>query len=91
MLGSAGTIGRALAECFAVAGAKLVLVYNRTPAKPDFKEQCTKLGASSVTFIQCDISDLTSCRELVEKVRSIHSTAPCTPLIVLPMLCLPSF
>ncbi|KAH7146829.1 hypothetical protein B0J13DRAFT_500713 [Dactylonectria estremocensis] len=65
--GSTGTIGRALAECFAVAGAKLVLVYNRTPAKPDFKEQCTKLGVSSVTFIQCDISDLTSCRELVKK------------------------
>ncbi|KAI8411397.1 hypothetical protein FOFC_07991 [Fusarium oxysporum] len=66
-LGSAGTIGRALAECFAVAGAKLVLIFNRTPAKPEFKEQCTKLGASSVTFIQCNISDLTSCRELVAK------------------------
>jgi hypothetical protein len=56
-----------------VAGAKLVLVYNRTLAKPEFKEQCKKLEASSVTFTQCDISDLTNCRELVEKVRSIHS------------------
>ncbi|KAH7176169.1 hypothetical protein EDB81DRAFT_850149 [Dactylonectria macrodidyma] len=72
--GSAGTIGRAMAECFLVAGAKLVLVYNRTPAPAGFKERCLGLGATSVTFIQCNISELASCRELVEKTeRSIGS------------------
>ena len=66
--GSAGTIGKALAECFAVAGAKLVLVYNRTRPSPEFEEKCRDLGARGVTLIQCNVADLQGCRSLVQKV-----------------------
>ncbi|KAJ9158174.1 NAD(P)-binding protein [Coniochaeta hoffmannii] len=65
--GSAGTIGKALAECFAVAGTKLVLVYNRTRPAPEFAERCRDLGARGVTLTQCNVADLQGCRSLVQK------------------------
>ncbi|OIW22844.1 NAD(P)-binding protein [Coniochaeta ligniaria NRRL 30616] len=65
--GSAGTIGKALAECFAVAGAKLVLVYNRTRPPPEFEERCRSLGARGVTLVQCNVADLQGCKSLVQK------------------------
>ena len=67
--GSAGTIGQALAESFAVAGANLVLVYNRTKPPTELSERCTRFGASAVTFVQCNVSDLESCEGLVKQVR----------------------
>jgi NAD(P)-dependent dehydrogenase (short-subunit alcohol dehydrogenase family) len=66
--GSAGTIGKALAECFAVAGAKVVLVYNRTKPPVEFNDRCLSLGASSVAAIQCNVSELESCEGLVRQV-----------------------
>ncbi|KAL1863067.1 hypothetical protein VTK73DRAFT_6492 [Phialemonium thermophilum] len=66
--GAAGTIGKALAECFAVAGAKLVLVYNRTVPPKSLEEQCVKLGAASVAFVQCDVSKLEACEGLMQQV-----------------------
>jgi hypothetical protein len=67
-VGSAGTIGKALAECFAVAGARLVLVYNRTRPPPEFEERCRSLGARGVTLSQCNVADLKACKSLVQKV-----------------------
>ncbi|KAK8022211.1 hypothetical protein PG993_012978 [Apiospora rasikravindrae] len=64
--GSAGAIGQAIAECFAVAGAKLVLVFNRT--QPAAKEHFTGLGAADVLAIQCNVAELSSCEELVRQV-----------------------
>ena len=66
-----GTIGRALAECFAVAGAKLVLTYNRTEPSANLKDRCTKLGASAISFVKCDVSDLESCSSLVDEVHTL--------------------
>ncbi|KAK8092081.1 Dehydrogenase reductase SDR family member 7B [Apiospora hydei] len=63
--GSAGAIGQAIAECFAVAGAKLVLVFNRTP--PAAKEHFTGLGAADVLAVQCNVAELPSCEELVRQ------------------------
>lgn len=66
--GSVGTIGQSIAECFAVAGGNLVLVYNRTEPTPDAETRLLELGASKVTFMKCNVSDLCSCEDLVEKV-----------------------
>ncbi|SCN83851.1 uncharacterized protein FFB20_07062 [Fusarium fujikuroi] len=68
--GSTGTIGRALAECFSVAGTNLVLVFNRTEPSPDFLNRCRTLGATAVTPIQCNVSDLDSCQNLIKEVES---------------------
>ncbi|TDZ14519.1 11-beta-hydroxysteroid dehydrogenase-like 2 [Colletotrichum orbiculare MAFF 240422] len=65
--GSTGTIGRAVAECFSTAGASLVLTYNRTPPSEAFRQTCLQLGAGAVTFIQCNVSNLESCRNLIEQ------------------------
>lgn len=67
-LGSAGTLGKALAECFSVAGARLVLAYNRTRPPPEFEERCRHLGARGLTLVQCNVADIEGCRSLVRKV-----------------------
>lgn len=64
--GSAGALGHAAAECFAVAGARLVLVHNRTPPAP--KDHFTGLGARDAVALRCDVTDLSSCEELVQRV-----------------------
>ncbi|KAK1948746.1 NAD(P)-binding protein [Colletotrichum sublineola] len=66
--GSAGTIGQAIAECFAVAGANLVLVYNRTEPPAELRERCKTLGASGFTLIKCNVGDFESCKTLVDQV-----------------------
>ncbi|KAK4229194.1 hypothetical protein QBC38DRAFT_472853 [Podospora fimiseda] len=71
--GAAGAIGQSLAESFAVAGAKLVLTYNRTPPPPELKERCRKLGAASVDFIKCNVADEEGCESLVSQTISLHS------------------
>ncbi len=58
-----------MAESFATAGAKLFLVYNSTPPPATLKESCIKLGAGGVTCIQCNVSKLEKCEELVKQVR----------------------
>ena len=67
--GSAGALGHAAAECFAVAGARLVLVYNRTPPAP--KDHFKNLGAGDSIVLQCDVADLSSCEELVRRVGQV--------------------
>lgn len=64
--GSAGAIGKAVAECFATAGVKLVLVYNRT--QPAAKEHFAGLGAADVLAVQCNVAELPSCQDLVRQV-----------------------
>ncbi|TEA14284.1 Short chain dehydrogenase citE [Colletotrichum sidae] len=68
--GSTGTIGRAIAECFSTAGASSVLTYNRTPPSEAFRQTCLQLGAGAVTFIQCNVSNLESCRNLIEQMHT---------------------
>jgi len=70
--GAAGAIGQGLAESFAVAGVKLVLTYNRTPPPPALEETCLKYGASSVTYIKCNVGSLEGCEELVEQAIDKH-------------------
>ncbi|KAJ4392908.1 hypothetical protein N0V85_006770 [Neurospora sp. IMI 360204] len=69
--GSAGAIGQALAESFAVAGAKLVLTYNNTPPPTTLKERCANLGASDVIFIKCNVAELKGCEDLLKQA-SVH-------------------
>ncbi|KAK8076455.1 NADP-binding protein [Apiospora phragmitis] len=69
---SAGAIGQAIAECFAVAGAQLVLVYNRT--QPAAKEHFTGLGAADVLAVQCNVAELPSCQELVRQALEVFGT-----------------
>ncbi|KAK4162363.1 hypothetical protein QBC43DRAFT_290977 [Cladorrhinum sp. PSN259] len=71
--GAAGAIGQSLAESFAVAGAKLVLTYNRTAPPPELKDRCLKLGAASVDFIKCNVAELEGCESLVNQTISLHS------------------
>ena len=71
--GAAGAIGKGLAESFAVAGANLVLVYNRTKPTTEFEERCRKLGAKGVRLIQCNVSGLESCESLIKLVRQPQS------------------
>lgn len=66
--GAAGTIGQGLAESFAVAGANLVLVYNRTKPSDDLIDRCNKFGASAVSSVQCNVSQLEACETLVQEV-----------------------
>ena len=58
-----------MAESFATAGAKLFLVYNSTPPPATLTDSCIKLGAGGVTPIQCNVSKLEKCEELVKQVR----------------------
>ncbi|KAK1753393.1 hypothetical protein QBC47DRAFT_453283 [Echria macrotheca] len=70
--GATGTIGQGLAESFAVAGAKLVLTYNRTPPPSSLTERCVKFGASSIDFVSCDVSSLEGCEALVQRALQLH-------------------
>lgn len=69
--GSVGTIGQAMAECFAVAGANLLLVYNRTEPPGTLKERCLDLGASGATFMKCNVAELSQCEDLVRQVSGV--------------------
>jgi len=51
-----------------VAGARLVLTYNRTAPPAELKERCLKFGAGGVEFVKCDVADLEGCEGLVKKV-----------------------
>ncbi|KAK4675498.1 hypothetical protein QC764_504740 [Podospora pseudoanserina] len=73
--GAAGAIGQGLAESFAVAGAKLVLTYNRTPPPPELEERCLRFGAADVSFIKCDIAELGGCEALVKETLELHGRA----------------
>ncbi|KAK4180939.1 hypothetical protein QBC36DRAFT_2362 [Triangularia setosa] len=73
--GAAGAIGQGLAESFAVAGAKLVLTYNRTPPPPQLKERCLKFGASEVIFVRCNVAELEGCEALVKQTLDLHGRA----------------
>ena len=67
--GAVGTIGNAIGECFATSGASLVLVFNRTEPPTGTKDRLTSLGAHSVTFLKCNVAQLSDCRALVQQVR----------------------
>ncbi|KAK1771921.1 NAD(P)-binding protein [Phialemonium atrogriseum] len=66
--GAAGTIGQGLAESFAVAGATLVLVYNRTKPSEALLDRCRTFGASAISTLQCNVSQLENCEKLVQQV-----------------------
>ncbi len=51
-----------------MAGANLFLVYNRTQPTATLKERCLSLGASGVTFVQCNVGEIESCEKLVQTV-----------------------
>jgi hypothetical protein len=51
-----------------VAGAALVLTYNRTPPPAELRERCLRFGATAVEFVACDVSSLEGCEGLVKKV-----------------------
>ncbi|KAK4247555.1 hypothetical protein C7999DRAFT_31973 [Corynascus novoguineensis] len=70
--GAAGAIGQALAESFAVAGAKLVLTYNNTPPPPELKEKCIRFGAVGVEFVRCNVAELEGCEALVKQTFNLY-------------------
>ncbi|EXL91416.1 hypothetical protein FOIG_15453 [Fusarium odoratissimum NRRL 54006] len=59
-----------MAECFSVAGAHLVLTYNRNKPSLDFLNRCRALGAAAATPIHCNVSDLDSCQNLIKELDS---------------------
>jgi NAD(P)-dependent dehydrogenase (short-subunit alcohol dehydrogenase family) len=61
-------LGQALAESFAVAGARLVLTYNNTPPPAELKKRCVQFGAAGVEFVKCNVAELEGCEGLVRKV-----------------------
>ncbi|KAL2129101.1 hypothetical protein VTI74DRAFT_8218 [Chaetomium olivicolor] len=70
--GATGVIGAALAESFAVAGAKLVLTYLRTPPAREYKERCVQLGAQAVEFVECDVAEWKECGGVVRRALELH-------------------
>ncbi|CAK7203872.1 hypothetical protein SEUCBS139899_006622 [Sporothrix eucalyptigena] len=66
--GAAGAIGQGHAESFAIAGCRLFLVYNRTAPPATLEARCRELGATNVTYVQCNVSELESCERLVNEV-----------------------
>jgi hypothetical protein len=51
-----------------VAGAKLVLTYNKTPPPAELRERCLEFGAGGVAFVKCNVAELGGCEELVKEV-----------------------
>ena len=51
-----------------MAGAQLVLTYNRTAPPAELRERCLRFGAGGVEFVGCDVSGLEGCEGLVGKV-----------------------
>ena len=72
--GAAGTLGSALAECFATAGASLVLTYNRTPLSDALRQRCLELGAAHVRLAQCNVSEIESCERMIKEVLASDGT-----------------
>lgn len=72
--GAAGAIGQGLAESFAVAGAKLVLTYNKTPPPAELRERCVRFGAGGVEFVKCNVAELEGCEQLVREVSFLRRT-----------------
>ncbi|KAF4342272.1 Dehydrogenase reductase SDR family member 7B [Fusarium beomiforme] len=59
-----------MAECFSVAGANLILAYNRNQPSLEFISRCRALGAAAVTPIQCNVTDLNSCQILIKEAET---------------------
>ncbi|EMT72630.1 Dehydrogenase/reductase SDR family member 7B [Fusarium odoratissimum] len=79
---STGTIGRAMAECFSVAGAHLVLTYNRNKPSLDFLNRCRALGAAAATPIHCNVTvgkiDILINNAGVDSIGPMHIKDPAT-------------
>jgi NAD(P)-dependent dehydrogenase (short-subunit alcohol dehydrogenase family) len=60
-----------MSECFAIAGANLILAYNRNQPSPDLLNRCRTLGATAVKPIQCNVSDFESCQDLIKEVSNV--------------------
>ncbi|KAF5646094.1 Dehydrogenase reductase SDR family member 7B [Fusarium tjaetaba] len=68
--GALGTIAGATAECFATAGATLLLS-DIQPSLPDFtKDRLLHLGANAVHYYRCDVGNPNECEELVKQAVS---------------------
>jgi len=79
--GSAGTIGTAISNAFAITGAKLALCdYNEDGLKST-AEACKSAGANEVITARCDQTKYEDCKAFVEKVESelgpIHTFVNC--------------
>ncbi|KAJ0155864.1 Pyridine nucleotide-disulfide oxidoreductase domain-containing protein 2 [Fusarium oxysporum f. sp. albedinis] len=59
-----------MAECFSVAGAHLILTYNRNKPSLDFLNRFHALGAAAATPIHCNVSDLDSSQNLIKELDS---------------------
>ncbi|EWZ46068.1 hypothetical protein FOZG_06253 [Fusarium oxysporum Fo47] len=59
-----------MVECFFVAGAHLILTYNRNKPSLDFLNRCRALGAAAAKPIHCNVSDLDSCQNLIKQLDS---------------------
>jgi NAD(P)-dependent dehydrogenase (short-subunit alcohol dehydrogenase family) len=53
-----------------------VLTYNNTPPPPELTERCLKFGASSVTFVKCNVAQLEGCEALVQQVCAQRARMP---------------
>ena len=49
-----------------------MLTYNTTPPPPTLKDRCLGLGATAVTFIQCNVADLHGCESVVRHALEAH-------------------
>ncbi len=66
--GASSGIGVGIAECLAKSGVKkLVLVARRKEKLEKVARSCKKLGAKDVLVLSKDLSDLSSCPQVVQE------------------------
>ncbi|KAI9740612.1 MAG: hypothetical protein M1834_005193 [Cirrosporium novae-zelandiae] len=67
--GAAGTIGRAMAECFSRAGAFVCLLDINGETLEDLARKCMDLGAKGALVARCDVTEYVQCERVLEKIK----------------------
>ncbi len=66
--GTSSGIGVGIAECLVKAGAKnLVLVARRKDKLEEVAKSCKELGATEVLVLSKDLSDLSTCPDIINE------------------------
>ena len=80
LTGATGGIGRATAELFARAGAKLILIDVKLGALEEFAQSLSTLGGPATLCVEADVSQFEQCvaatKRGVEKFRGIDVVVP---------------
>ncbi len=72
VIGSSGTIGRAICHRFAELGARLVLTYASNRAGADLAVAAAQAEGVDATALHADLGDSVGIRDLVDEVAALH-------------------